>query len=126
MTRPLTDNERSVILPKMAAIMREHIGGAMAITAHHIEWELTREGYRVDVKMIPAMIAELTTSGQVPGLVCWAGGWYVAETAEEIAAYVRALRATAQLKNTLAASLSMQARDFPRRAAGTEKQGQLL
>lgn len=88
-TEPLTDYERETVLPAIVSLLKERKGNRSAITSKRICSIL--ENYRISEPRVRKIINHIRTTDMVPCLIANSGGYYLAQSEEEMLTYEESL-----------------------------------
>ena len=83
-TETLSDYERKTLVPVMVRSLAGHIGKAAAITNKYICSRMRLCGYQISDARVRKIVNHIRTNGLVQCLIATSGGYYVAETEEEL------------------------------------------
>ena len=86
-TETLSDYERKTLVPVMVRSLAGHIGKAAAITNKYICSRMRLCGYQISDARVRKIVNHIRTNGLVQWLIATSGGYYVAETEEELKEY---------------------------------------
>ena len=84
-TEPLTEYERETVLPAIVTLLKERKGCRAAITSKRICDIL--ENYRISEPRVRKIINHIRTNDLVPCLIANSGGYYQAQSEEEMLLY---------------------------------------
>lgn len=88
-TSPLTEYERTTILPIVCTILKNRKGCRAAITSRYIVTIL--DGYKVSEPRVRKIVNHIRNHDMVPCLIANSGGYYVAQSNDEMLAYEESL-----------------------------------
>ena len=88
-TEPLTDYEKETILPAIVALLKGRHGVRAAITSKRICSIL--EQYQISEPRVRKIINHIRTADLVPCLIANSGGYYLAQSEEEMLTYEESL-----------------------------------
>lgn len=88
-TAPLTDYERETVLPAIIALLQERKGSRRAITSKRICAML--DGYQISEPRVRKIINHIRTRDLVPCLIANSGGYYIAQSEDEMLNYEESL-----------------------------------
>ena len=91
-TEPLNQREREIVAPLLARQLEWRKGKALAITNNEIRAMMRSRGYLLSDAKVRALINYIRINGLVERLVASSEGYYVAESAAELADYCDSLR----------------------------------
>lgn len=83
-TSPLTDYERTKLLPVIVKCMRAHQGRRNMVAGSVIIAGMRRYGYKIDGPRLRKIINHIRTESLIPCLASSGGGYFVAETSDEL------------------------------------------
>lgn len=90
-TCPLTDYEKDRLVPVVVACLSSRRGSSQAVNSrqllmHHLK------NYMVDAARLRKVINYIRTKGLIKGLMATSKGYYIAESREELEAYLESLQ----------------------------------
>lgn len=91
-TEPLSRQDKEELAPAMARLFAWRKGKACAIRNSELRAEMRSRGYHVSEAKVRALINYIRTAGLVERLVASSLGYYIAESAVELADYCDSLR----------------------------------
>ena len=109
-TQPLTEYERSVILPIILEGLKTKIGKANAVTNKHIISRLRGNSYKVDAARIRKVINYIRTNDLLPGLIATSEGYFLATTEGELLEYEDSLKGREEAIKAVRLSIARQRR----------------
>lgn len=115
-TARLTDYERTCILPQVCKILSTCRGKSRAVTNKQVCRALRTGGNPVDPPRLRKVINRIRIDSLVENLVATSDGYYVAQTREEMEAYIESLKGREKSIHAVRISLTGQLeRNFPAR-----------
>ena len=114
-TSPLTEYEKNVLLPAVADILKNRNGKYKAITSGKmIDYYL--QDYLVNPPRLRKVINHIRTKGIVKCLIASSKGYYIAESREEIEAYLEGLKGREDAIRQINRSIKLQTNKlFPKK-----------
>ena len=109
-TETLSDYERNTLVPVMVRSLAGHIGKAAAITNKYICSRMRLCGYQISDARVRKIVNHIRTNGLVQCLIATSGGYYVAETEEELKEYEDSLLGREQAIREVRLSIERQRR----------------
>ncbi len=106
-TAVLSDFEKEKILPDVVRMIKRRTGKGRAITSTDIILEWKGQG-KIDPSRIRKLINYIRNNGLVKGLVASSKGYYVAQTREEMEAYIESLQGREDALKALRKSIKNQ------------------
>ena len=105
LTKGLTINETTLILPRVIEMVKWRKGKENAVTNNKMINLLTAMGYNVTQPRIRKIINQIRMNGLVKNLLATSKGYYVSGDKKEINRYVLSLRERAASINAIADAL---------------------
>ena len=91
-TAPLNKVEREQTAPQLAGLLKWRKGKGVAVTNTEIRAMMRTRGYTLSDAKVRALINYIRINGLVERLIASSDGYYVAESAAELATYCDSLR----------------------------------
>lgn len=114
-TAVLTEHEKEKILPDLIQMIKRRTGQGRAITSTDIILEWKGQA-NIDPPRVRKLINYIRNKGLVNGLVASSKGYYVAQTREDMEAYMESLQGREDALKALRKSIKRQMEKlFPRR-----------
>lgn len=90
-TCPLNDYEKKRVLPILVNILSSRVGSSRAVTSSQF-LNVHLKDCPIDAARLRKVINYIRTKGLIQGLMATSRGYYVAETREELEAYLESLQ----------------------------------
>lgn len=84
-TEPLTEYEKNMVMPAIITLLKERKGSRSAITSKRICDIL--ENYKISEPRVRKIINHIRTNDLVPCLIANSGGYYIAQSEDEMLNY---------------------------------------
>ena len=94
-TCPLTDYEKDRLVPVVVACLSSRRGSSQAVNSRQLLMHHLKE-YMVDAARLRKVINYIRTKGLINGLMATSKGYYIAESREELEAYLESLQGREQ------------------------------
>ena len=107
-TKPLTEYEQETLCPVIARGLLNKVGKAKAVTNKQICQAMTNAGYQISDVRLRKIINHIRITGMVKCVIATSSGYYIAETKEEMKAYLDSLVGREQAIAAVRESLELQ------------------
>lgn len=94
-TCPLTDYEKDRLVPVVVACLSSRRGSSQAVNSRQLLMHHLKD-YMVDAARLRKVINYIRTKGLINGLMATSKGYYIAESREELEAYLESLQGREQ------------------------------
>lgn len=91
-TAPLTEYERTTLLPMLVKCIERRKGADMAVTNTRIVKAFREHGYTLSEARVRKLVNHIRINGLVPRLVASSRGYYVTDDMNELRTFLQSLR----------------------------------
>jgi len=107
-TKPLTDYEKTTLLPVMIQGLMGKQGKGKAVKNWIICKCLKKQGYKISEARVRKIINYIRINGMVLGLIATSEGYYIADSKAEIEDYIKSLKGREEAIRVVRESLEKQ------------------
>ena len=123
-TKPLTEYESEILLPKMIKGLEHHVGEDSIITNAQMRKGFERQGLEVGDARIRKLISHIRIHGLVERLIATGKGYYVTNCVEELERYILSLRKRVAAIQAIIMALVEQLERYKRKLQGSDSQSE--